>query len=162
MDWNSLTESATALWALVGATVVNFGGTAITMLKTIFSGNKFKNVSEFAVIAKNSFVEVKGEIKDLKAQIVSEVKEQIVSPLLNEIKALQSDNAKLANLVVGAISLTNVPLEQKKALLPVLSSISTISAETIRLLQANIAYQEKIAISTSTQTESTTQNILEI
>lgn len=142
IDWSALMEQGQAFWTAVailgGNTVVNI----FNFFKTTVSGKKFSKVSDFAVVADQSIKFAKKEMSDLKTQAVDLIKSDVVAPLVAEIKALKEDNQKLTDLAVTALSLSPIPLEQKKALLPVLATIGTVSKEATVILQANIDKQE--------------------
>lgn len=144
MDWSNILENGqaviTAIVLLGGNTVVNI----FTFAKTLISGKRFTKVSDFSVIvsktldyAKQQWVDLKGEVKGE----VSNIKKDVVQPLIDEIKAVREDNAKLADLSVAMISLIPIPVAQKQQFLAVLAKVGTVSQEAVNLLQSNVNAQ---------------------
>ena len=142
MDWNSLSESGTALWTLVGA----LGGTTIlsvlTFIKTSVSGKKFTKVSDFAVVADQSMKFAKGEMIIAKNQLIEETKKTIVEPMKEQVQALLSDNAQLASITVSLLSYIPLPLEVKKDAIVVISKLGSVTDEAKVLLTSSMEYQE--------------------
>lgn len=142
MDWNSLSESAGAVYALAGA----LGGTTLlsilTFIKTTVSGKKFNKLSDFAVVADQSIKFAKGELSVLKDQIVEETRIKIVEPMKAQVNLLISDNAKLSSLVVSLLSYVPLPLEVKKPAVAVIGTLGQIAPEVIELIEASVNYQE--------------------
>ena len=143
MDLNSLAESGTALWAILGTA----GGVTflnvLSFIKITISGKKFSKVSDFAVVADQSIKFAKGEIKEMKKDIVEQTKLQIVEPLKQQVQALVSDNAKLSSLVVSLISYIPLPLEVKKEAVAITGTLGNIMGEAQTLLQSSVDYQQK-------------------
>lgn len=144
MDWSNILEDGQAIIAAIvllgGNTVVNI----FTFAKTLISGKRFTKVSDFSVIvsktldyAKQQWVDLKGEVKGE----VSNMKKDVVQPLLDELKSVREDNAKLADLSVAMISLIPIPVAQKQQFLAVLAKVGTVSQEAVNLLQANVTAQ---------------------
>jgi hypothetical protein len=162
INWAELIEQGNVVWAGIitigGGVLVNVA----TFIKTTFSGKKFTKVSDFAVVADKSMKFAKSEITEVKKEVMTLMKSEVVAPLLEEIQQLKADNTKLANLAVTALSLTPIPLEQKKALLPVLSTIGTVSKEATAILQANIAKQENDKIEEISTVNTLNETINEI
>lgn len=143
LDANSLMESATALWTVIGVA----GGISIlnvlTFVRTAVSGKKFKNVSDFAVVADQSIKFAKKEIKELKNEIVDETMEKVVNPLKEQVQTLVSSNTQLSSVVVSLLSYIPLPLEIKKDAVSVIGTLGNITDEARALLASSLAYQEK-------------------
>lgn len=162
IDWSSLIEQGQLLWAgiitLCGGTLLNI----FTFIKTSVSGKKFTKVTDFAVVADQSIKFAKDEILKLKGEITTQIESTVVAPLVSEIKALKEDNTKLANLAVTALSLSPIPLEQKKALLPILSTIGTVSEQAAVILKATITKEELLQVQELESREDISESIKEI
>lgn len=115
---------------------------AVNLFKGIFSGVKLNKLTSFVAVADANIKENQISFKDLKKQLISEIKTAVVDPLVAEVKALSNDNVALANLSVSLLSLVNVPLDQKRQFFNALSKINSISSESLKLLEANIASEE--------------------
>ena len=143
MDLNSLMESTSALYATVGVaggiTFLN----VLTFIKTAVSGKKFNKLSDFAVVADQSIKFAKGEIRELKNELVEETRKTIVEPLKEQVQALVSDNAQLSSVVVSLLSYIPLPLEVKKDAVAVIGTLGNITDEAKTLLNSSIVYQEK-------------------
>ena len=162
VDFNSLSESATALWVMIGTlgvgTVISVG----TFIKTSVSGKKFTKVSDFAVVADQSIKFAKSEITNAKKQIVEETRTEIVEPLKEQVQVLVSDNAKLSSLVVSLLSYIPLPLEVKKPAVAVIGTLGQITPEVIELIEATVSYQEKQAVIENEQDTELTKSIDDI
>jgi hypothetical protein len=159
MDLNSLMESATALWATVGiaggVTLINI----LTFIKTSVSGKKFNKLSDFAVVADQSIKFAKGEVRDLKNELVEETRKTIVEPLKEQVSALVSDNAQLSSVVVSLLSYIPLPLEVKKDAVAVIGTLGNITDEAKKLLESSIVYQEKQVVVDEKQNTDLQDNI---
>lgn len=142
IDTSALGESATAIWGMVIALGANGAVSILNFFRAGFSGKKIKNLSDFTVIASKGFDFAKQEITTMSNQIKAEVVETIVKPLTQELQGLKEENTLLANLAVMALSVAPVPLDQKKEIFLALSKVSSITTETTKLLEANIAAGE--------------------
>ena len=143
MDLNSLTESASVVWTLIGTVGAGTLISVLTFIKTSMSGKKFTKVSDFAVVADKSMKFAKSEMQDAKTEIVDETRKLIVEPLKEQIQALVSDNVQLASLTVSLLAYVPLPLEIKKDAVKVLGTLGNISTESKKLLESSVAYQEK-------------------
>ncbi len=144
MDWSNILENGQAVIAAIvllgGNTVVNI----FTFAKTLISGKRFTKVSDFSVIVSKTLDYAKQQWVDLKVGVkgeVSNMKKDVVQPLLDELKSVREDNAKLADLSVAMISLIPIPVAQKQQFLAVLAKVGTVSQEAVNLLQANVTAQ---------------------
>lgn len=143
MDWNSLSESATALWGFVIALGANAFVSILNFFKVGVSGGKIKKISDFSVLASNTFTFAKKELTSMSNDIKKEIVATVVVPLTDQISGLKEENALLANLAVTALAISPIPLSEKKEMYSALSKISSISAETTKLLGANIKTEEE-------------------
>lgn len=154
MNLDTLSESATALWAIVGTAGGMTGLSILTFIKTTVSNKKFSKLSDFAVVADQSIKFAKNEMISLKNEIINETKKQIVDPLMVQVKALVSDNTQMASLVVSLLSYIPLPLEVKKPTVEVIKTLGNITDEVKTLLIASIEQQEKQAL---VETQKSTQ-----
>ena len=138
----SITESANAVWALIGTLGVGVVLSVATFIKTSVSGKKFTKVSDFTVIADQSIKFGKSEMIKAKDQLVEETKRTIIEPMTKQVQALVSDNAQLASLVVGLLSYIPLPLEVKKSAVAVIGTLGNVTDEVKTLLNSSISYQE--------------------
>lgn len=143
MDWNSVNESAAAVWAIIGTLGVGAILNVLIFIKTSVSGKKFRKVSDFAVVADQSMKSAKNEMVVAKNQLVEETKRTIVEPMKEQVEGLLSDNAKLASLTVALLSYVPLPLEVKKDAVAVIGALGNISSGVKVLLDTSVKYQEK-------------------
>jgi hypothetical protein len=159
MDVDTLNESATALWAIIGA----IGGTTLisilTFIKTSVSGKKFRKMSDFAVVADQSMKFAKGEMLVAKDRLVEETKKTIVEPMGKQVEALMADNAQLASLTVTLLSYVQLPLEVKKDAVAVIGALGNISSGVKVLFDTSVKYQEKQEALKQTQNTELQDNI---
>ena len=162
MDLNSLSESATAFWILIGGT----GGLAVlnvlTFIKTSVSGKKFTKVSDFTVVADQSMKLAKDEMVKAKNQIVEETRTTIVEPLKQQVSTLISANTQLSSVVVSLLSYIPLPLEIKKDAVAVIGTLGNITDEARTLLESSITYQESQVVIEQEQDTELKDNIDEI
>jgi|GEM_PF-4403624 len=143
MDWNSILDNTAVLWGALGFAGLNTGLNVIKFLNGILSGKNVKKLLSFTAIADKSIKDTKIDLISLKKEVVESFKKEIVAPLVAQVKKVKDDNEMLANIAVTALSLANVPLDQKKELFNALNKINSISQETQNLLNASIQTAEK-------------------
>jgi len=150
MDWNELVDKGLYLYSLLGVTGVTAILTAFKIFVVDKLGNKrISKLMDFTVVASKTIGDKEKSISDLEkifksdsSNFIENVKTIIVDPILKKMDTVINDNIVLANLSVSLISVLNVPIDEKKQLFNALSKISSISAETVKLLSASIASQE--------------------
>lgn len=163
MEWlTNLAESGELLWGIVtfigGSAVVN----VITFFKVAASGKKITNVTDFTVIAKKTIDFAKDEFKTAKDQIVTEVKNKVVDPMVEQVNALTSDNAKLTEIAVYGLSLANIPLKVKKEIMEGIKTLGTISDSALKVFNASIESEEQQTNQNEEENQTLTDDINDI
>jgi hypothetical protein len=125
----------------------------INLFKGIFSGRKVEKLMNFTAVADNNIKTNQMSFATLKKDLMRELKEEIVAPLVAQIKQLSSDNTSVTTIAVTLLSMVNVPIDQKRELFNVLSKVSSVSSQATEFLRASIKSQEgQIAVNTQTKT----------
>jgi len=143
MDWNNILDNTAVLWGALGFAGLNTALNLVKMLGGVLNGKGLKKLLSFTAIADKNVKSSELNFKSIKTEIVKAIKEEIVAPLVAELQSEREDKTLLANIAVTALSVSNVPLAEKKALFNVLNKISLVSSEATKLLEANIKVAEE-------------------
>jgi hypothetical protein len=130
------------LGIFAGGLTANTVISGINLFKGVFTGKKLEKVTKFVAVADDNIKNNQTSFAEVKKQLVKEIKDEIVAPILANLKEITSDNAVLAEISIACLSMVNVPLDQKKQLFNVLSRVSNVSSQAKELLSANIKDQE--------------------
>ena len=139
-----LTSLGNEIVIFLGAYVgVDITTKIVTAIKLFFNGKKNTKLFNFSANADLSIKGTEKKLQGLIADIKDEVVTRIVNPLLQEVQNLKNENLELKELNIISLSLTNMPLEQKKALLEATRASKNISDNLTKYLETAIQVQEK-------------------
>ncbi len=139
-----LTSLGNEIVIFLGAYVgVDITTKIVTAIKLFFNGKKNTKLFNFSA---NADLAIKGSEKKINNALINfqnQIITKVVNPVLAELDEVKKENAELKELNIISLSLTNMPLEQKKALLEATRVSKNISDNLTKYLETAIQIQEQ-------------------
>ena len=143
MDWNTLFEQWGATWA-------GFGAIGLLVVKSLLDaiGNRKVrlDLSSYQSLYASGKVEMEAFTK-LIVNAVADIKENIIQPMIVEMKQKDYQQAVFMDVVISLMSSVNVPLQSKEEAFRRLSTLDGMNKEIINKIMLSIEAQKQQAIS---------------
>ena len=154
-------------WELIRNGLLSIGGVTIgnallsvfTFFKSSISGKKIKSVTDFTVIADQNIKNTAKVFKETKTEIVTQIKSEIVEPIKENVTELVNSTQQLSSLCATLIALVPMDLETKRIAFATVQKITSVSSDTMKLLETSIKVQETQEAEEKQDSENLNQDI---